>query len=94
MCVQGAPPQHHRFNDSRIPAHITYAYQEDVEIVENDAFYALPTTGRHPKTIDMLFLIANAPVQTASLPVAGSESYVGTALTMKLAMDKLYEKFY
>merc|ERR1712032_1218127 len=61
----GTPPQHHRFDDPRIPAHITYAYQEGATIVENEAFYTLPK-GR-PKTIDLLFLNANAPLKTASM---------------------------
>ena len=66
---------------------MTYAYKADVAIVENDEFYTLPNNKR--KTIDIVFLIANAPVKTASLPVAGSESYIGTAVTMELAMKEL-----
>ena len=87
LCVQGAPPQHHRFKDPRIPVHMTYAYKADVAIIENDAFYTLPNDKR--KTIDLVFLIANAPVSTASLPGDGSESYVGEAMIMELAMEEL-----
>ena len=45
------------------------------------------------KTVDLLFVIAGAPVATASLPEAGSESYVGLAIAMELAMNELAEKF-
>ena len=89
--MQGAPPQHHRFDDPKIPSHITYAYQEAAVIVDNDAFYTLPK-GKS-KTIDVLFLMANAPVKTASLPVAGSESYIGMAVAMEFAVEALSKKF-
>jgi len=85
--IQGHPPKHHRFNDARIPSHITYAYKEGVTIVKNDDFYQLPDNGTH--TIDLLFLMSNAPVSTASFPDAGSESYVGLANAMELAVDEL-----
>ena len=92
MYVQGEPPKHHRFDDDpKIPSHVTYAYKEDVVIAKNDAFYTLQE-GK-TKTIDLLFLMANAPVKTASLPLGGSESYIGTAATMEFAMEKLSEKF-
>ncbi len=45
------------------------------------------------KKVDILFLIASAPVATGSLPEAGSESYVGLAIAMELAMNELAEKF-
>ncbi len=45
------------------------------------------------KKVDLLFGIAGAPVATASLPEAGSESYVGLAIGMELAMNELAEKF-
>ena len=95
--MQGQPPQHNRFDDpnisahKQIPAHITYAYQQGATIVKNDDFYELPEDG--PKKIDLLFLIANAPVKTASFPVGGSESYVGLAKAMELAMNELSEHF-
>ena len=85
--IQGHPPQHHRFNDTRIPAHITYAYKKNVTIIKNDDFYQLP--GDKTYTIDLLFLMSNAPVSTASFPEAGSQSYVGLANSMELAMDEL-----
>ena len=62
-----------------------------VTIVENEDFYALPDG--ETKKVDLLFLIASAPVATASLPEAGSGSYVGLALTMELAMNELVDKF-
>ena len=68
-----------------------YAYKQGATIVQNDDFYELPN-GEN-KTIDLLFLIASAPVATGSLPDAGSESYVGLALAMELAMNELAEKF-
>ena len=58
----------------------------------NDDFYTLPKN--NSRKVDLLFLIANAPVETTSLPVTGSESYIGTAVTMEFAMRKLLsEKF-
>ena len=45
------------------------------------------------KTIDLLFVIANAPVSTVSLPQDGSVSYVGLASAMELAMSELSTKF-
>ena len=88
---QEHPPPHRRFKDKRIPAHITYAFQKDATIVKNDDFYELPEDG--PKKIDLLFLIANAPVKTAAFPEAGSESYVGLAEAMELATNELSEHF-
>ena len=89
--MQGSPPQHHRFDDPKIPAHITYAYKKNVEIVKNDDFYILPEG--EPKKIDLLFVIASAPVQTAALPESGSLSYSGLTLAMELAMKSLSRKF-
>lgn len=85
------PPQQHRFEDPGIPNHITYAYKKGVTIARNDEFYTLPK-GK-TKKIDLLFLIANAPVSTVSMPEGGSEPYVGTAMTMELATEALAEKF-
>ena len=45
------------------------------------------------KQIDLLFLIANAPVKTVTIPEAGSEPYVGTAVGMQLATEALSEIF-
>ena len=93
--MQGQPPQHNRFNDpnisahKQIPAHITYAYKQGVNIARNDDFYAFPNDTTKNKTIDLLFLIASAPVSTVSLPVAGSEAYMGTAKGMELATQAL-----
>lgn len=90
--VQGEPPQHHRFEDLGVPSHVTYAYKARAEIAENKDFYTLPE-GRASKPVELLFLMANAAVGTMSLPVSGSESYAGTAVTMKLAMEALHKKF-
>ena len=89
--IQGHPPEHHRFKDTRIPAHITYAYKRDVTIIKNDDFYQLPDNETH--TIDLLFLMSHAPVSTASVPDDGSQSYVGLANSMELAMDELSTMF-
>ena len=89
--LQDNPPQHHRFNDSRIPAHVTYAYKQDARIARNDEFYEMPEGAT--KTIDLLFLMANAPVSTVSLPGSGSAPYVGLATAMKLATEELARKF-
>ena len=89
--LQDNPPQHHRFNDSRIPTHVTYAYKQGATIVRNDDFYEMPEGAT--KTIDLLFLMANAPVSTLSLPESGSESYIGLAKVMELATKELSEKF-
>ena len=48
----------------------------------------MPSSG--PKEVDLLFVIANAPVSTVSLPNSGSESYVGLATAMELAMYELF----
>ena len=89
--VQDKPPQQHRFKDKRIPRHITYAYKRAAKIAKNEDFYHLPegTT----KTIDLLFVIANAPVGTVCLPKHGSEAYVGLATAMELAMDEISKEF-
>ena len=71
MCLQDNPPQHHRFENTRIPRHVTYAYARNATIARNDDFYEMPE-GK-TKTIDLLFLIANAPVPTQSIPESGSE---------------------
>ena len=89
--MQEHPPQHHRFEDTRIPRHITYAYARNTTIVQNDDFYEMPKG--NTKTIDLLFLMANAPVATQSLPESGSEPYVGLTNAMKLAMEELSRKF-
>ena len=91
MIVQDYPPQHRRFNDKKIPAHITYAYKKGATIVENNDFYVLPKN--QTKKVDVLFLVASAPVATGSLPEGGSGSYVGLAMAMELAMNELSEKF-
>jgi len=85
------PPRHHRFHDNRIPAHVTYAYKQDARIVRNDEFYEMPEGAN--KTIDLLFLMANAPVSTVSLPGSGSAPYVGLATAMKLATEELARRF-
>ena len=89
--LQDHPPQHHRFQDKRIPSHVTYAYKQGATIVRNDDFYEM-REGKN-KTIDLLFLMANAPVATQSLPKDGSEPYVGLAKAMELATMRLSEKF-
>ena len=88
-CAQDYPPQHRRFNDQKIPAHITYAFKKGATIAKNDDFYALPNG--QSKKVDVLFLIASAPVSTGSLPDAGSESYAGLPIAMELAMNELSE---
>ena len=89
--MQDYPPHHRRFHGKKVPAHITYAYKKGVTIAKNEDFYTLPNG--QTKKVDILFLIASAPVATGSLPVAGSESYVGLAIAMELAMNELSEKF-
>ena len=89
--MQDYPPQHQRFDDEKIPSHITYAYKKGATIAKNDDFYPLPKN--QTRQVDVLFVIASAPVKTGSLPEAGSESYVGLAVAMELAMDELAEKF-
>ena len=90
--MQDYPPQHRRFLNKKIPAHITYAYKKGARIAENNDFYMLPNDHQN-KTVDIIFLIASAPVATGSMPEAGSESYVGLAIAMELAMNELAEKF-
>ena len=92
LLVQGPPPAHNRFDDPRVPKHITYAYKERAVIRENKDFYTLPK-GETDKTIDILFLIANAPVSTVSLPITGSQPYVGMAVAMQHATEALSKKF-
>ena len=70
---------------------MTWAYKQNATIAENKRFYTLTEGGT--KTLDLLFLIANAPVATLSLPEAGSQSYVGMALDMELAMESLLDMF-
>lgn len=89
--MQGAPPQHQRFDTDEIPSHVTYAYKKGAKILRNDNFYPQPPAGS--KEIDLLFVVANAPVGTVSMPNAGSESYVGLAGVMELVVDELSEKF-
>ena len=85
--MQDHPPQHLRFKDERIPAHVTYAYKKGATIARNKDFYSLPEG--EPKKIDLLFLIANAPVATGSLPEAGSFSYASLAVAMEQAINEL-----
>ena len=95
--LQDEPPQQQRFDDPTIPSHrhipghITYAFKKGATIVKNDNFYTLPEG--QSKQIDILFLIANAPVKTTTIPEEGSESYVGTAVGMQLATEALSEIF-
>ena len=92
--MQENPPQQHRFSEPTIPAHVTYAFKKGATIVENKQFYRLPKGFKSQiQKVDILFLIANAPVATASLPERGSQSYVGLATEMELAMQTLVEKF-
>ena len=70
---------------------MTYAYKRGATIVRNDDFYEMPEGAN--KRIDLLFLMANAPVSTLSLPRSGSESYIGLAKVMELATEELSEKF-
>merc|ERR1719362_1735549 len=85
------PPQHQRFRGKKIPSHITYAYKKDATIAQNDDFYTLPNG--QTKKVDILFVIASAPLGASSLPEDGSESHVGLAITMELAINELAEKF-
>lgn len=87
------PPRQNRFPEAEIPDHVTYAYQEGATIVPNDEFYTLPEDKVGKEKVDILFLIANAPVETASMPETGSQKYTGLATDMKLAMDALLKKF-
>ena len=59
--------------------------------MKNDDFYQLPENKTH--TIDLLFLMSNAPVATASFPEAGSEPYVGLSTAMELAVTELSNIF-
>ena len=89
--MQGQPPPHQRLDNKQIPAHITYAYKRGAKILKNDDFYPFPESGT--KEVDLLFIMANAPLQTISLPNLGSESYVGLATAMELTVYELSEKF-
>ena len=91
VCVQGYPPQQHRFPNPKIPNHVTWAYKRNATISENKQFYTLPE-GR-TKNIDLLFLMANAPVATLSMPETGSQSYAGMARDMELAVGSLLDMF-
>ena len=91
--LQEFPPRQNRFPEAQIPDHVTYAYQEGATIVPNDEFYTLPEDKVGKEKVDILFLIANAPVETASMPETGSQKYTGLATDMKLAMDALLKKF-
>ena len=70
---------------------MTWAYIQGATIVRNDEFYEMPEGAN--KTIDLLFLMANAPVPTLSLPGSGSEAYVGLAIAMELATAELVRRF-
>merc|ERR1719174_1167648 len=48
------PPDHHRFEDERIPSHVTYAYKQGATIARNDDFYTMSDGGT--KKLDILFL--------------------------------------
>ena len=48
---------------------------------------------KRTKKVDLLFVIANAPVNTVSLPDSGSEAYAGLAAVMELAMYELINNF-
>ena len=87
---QGHPPQQRHFRNKKIPAHITFAHKDGVRIAKNDDFYHLQNGTT--KTVDLLFLIASAPVPTGALPEAGSESYAGLAIAMQLAMKEMSKK--
>ena len=89
--MQEGPPKQRHFRDKRIPRHVTYAHMKGATIAENKDFYTLP--GNKPRTVGILFLIANAPVKTASVREHGSLSNAGLALAMELAMNELSEKF-
>ena len=89
--MQGDPPQNRHFNDKTIPAHITYAYKKDARIVRNDDFYELPEG--ETRTVDLLFLVASAPVKLMPFVGTGSESYAGLAIAMELAMNELSQTF-
>ena len=91
MRAQGYPPQQHRFPNPKIPNHVTWAYKRNVTIAENKQFYTLSDGGS--KNIDVLFLMANAPVATLSMPEAGSQAYAGMARDMELAMGSLLGMF-
>lgn len=45
------------------------------------------------KKVNLLFVMANAPVETVSLPVSGSEAFAGLAANMELAMYELFQNF-
>ena len=95
--VQDNPPRQRRFDNDKIPSHkkipnhVTWAYKKDVTIAENNQFYIVPPG--NTKKVDLLFLIANAPVATGSMPESGSQSYVGTGVNMELAMEALLDMF-
>merc|ERR1712151_1060256 len=86
---EGEPPVHQRLDNEQIPSHITYAYKKGAKIMRNDDFYPFPESGT--KEVDLLFIIANAPVKTGSMANAGSESYVGLASAMELTVYELSE---
>ena len=92
LLMQEGPPKQLPFRDKRIPQHVTYAHKRSATIVENTDFYTLPES-RKKRKVGILFLIANAPVSTASIPDHGSLSNAGLALAMELAMDELSQKF-
>lgn len=90
LTVQGAPPLHHRFDSDYVPAHVTYAFKENVEIFRNDNYYHWP--GK-TKRADVLFLNMNAPAKMDSMPTDGSEIFVGVASVAYHAMTELAQKF-
>ena len=89
--MQDEPPKQMYFSDEKIPRHVTYAYHKSATIAQNDDFYTL--SGNQKRTVGILFLIANAPVNTGSVPEHGALSNAGLALAMELAMNELTEIF-
>jgi len=89
---KGAPPLHQRFESDYVPAHITYAFKENVEIFRNDNYYLWPADGK-TKKVDVLFLCLNAPAKMDSVPTDGSEVFVGVASAAHHAMKALSKKF-
>lgn len=91
---EGAAPQQHRFDDPEIPTHVTFAYHPGAKIVANQHFMKTgERVAENGKTIDLLFLISNAPAETASVPVMGSESYASLGGHMEKAIEELKTKF-
>ena len=89
---QDEPPHQNRFDDADdVPGHITYAYIKGARIARNDQFYHLKPGQK--LEIDVLFLIMNAAARTGSLPIAGSQDYVGLSADTEVAINALANKF-